>query len=238
MAGYVGILDRVKLLLNANLNDLLDRALNANKPAVFDEQINLLQGSMEKITVALGECLGRERTLDREISDLKAQIEKADGEIDRLLELEEKEGDSSRRASVAALAASRQATYNSLLEMLEFKQEQEGEVQGQSAQLRDAKIKLQARIDMLRAQKGRLLALIAERKAAEAQGRALSDLDLRSRFSPESLLREEQEAVERARGLVTARGISVEQQVDDLLDNNFLQQQLEERRAKRKTSGS
>jgi aryl carrier-like protein len=49
MAGYTSILDRVGLLLSANINDLLDRALNANKPAVFDEQINLLNGSLEKI---------------------------------------------------------------------------------------------------------------------------------------------------------------------------------------------
>ncbi len=98
MAGYVGILDRVKLLLSANLNDLLDRALSANKPAVFDEQINQLQGSLEKITVCLGESIGRERTLDREIGELKQQLDKTDREIDRLLELEERDPDQARRA--------------------------------------------------------------------------------------------------------------------------------------------
>lgn len=238
MAGYVSILDRVKLLLNANLNDLLDRALSANRPAVFDEQINLLQGSLEKITVALGESLGRERTLDREISELKEQMGKADAEIDRLLELEDREVEPARRASISALATSRQSNYNALAEMLEFKQEQLGEAREQADQLRDAKIKLQARIDTLRAQKSRLLALISERKAAEAQGKALADADFRSRFSPEALIREEEEAVERARGLITARGISMEQQIDDLLGNDLLQQQLEERRARRKSSGS
>lgn len=238
MAGYVSILDRVRLLLSANLNDLLDRALNANKPAVFDEQINLLQGSLEKITVALGESLGRERTLEREISELKVQGEKIDGEIDRLLELEEKETDPARRASIAALAASRQANYNSMMEILSFKQEQLEEVQEQAGQLRDAKIKLQARIDTLRTQKSRLLALISERKAAEVQGRALADADFRSRFSPEALIREEEEAVERARGLIAARGISMDQQIDELLGSDLLKQQLEERRARRRSSNS
>ncbi len=233
MAGYTSILDRVGLLLSANINDLLDRALNANKPAVFDEQINLLQGSLEKITVALGESIGRERTLAREIDELRAQIAKMDSEIDRLLEIEGKEADPARRASITTLATTRQANYNTALEVLELKEEQFKEAEEQIGQIRDAKIKLEARIDTLRAQKGKLLALIAERKAAEAQGRALSDADVRSRFSPEALIKEEQEAVERARGIVTARGITVEEQLDDLLGNDALQQQLEERRARR-----
>lgn len=236
MAGYTSILDRVKLLLNANLNDLLDRALNANKPAVFDEQINLLQGSLEKITVALGESIGRERTLDREIAETQEQLAKMDSEIDRLLDLEARESDVARKASITALATTRQANYNTTTEILDLKQEQIAEAREQIAQLRDAKIKLEARIDTFRVQKSRLLALIAERKAADAQGRALSDADVRSRFSPEELIRDEQEAVERARGILTARAITVEQQLDDLLGNDALQDQLEERRARRRSS--
>ena len=233
MAGYTSILDRVGLLLSANINDLLDRALNANKPSVFDEQINLLNGSLEKITVALGESMGRERTLIREIGELKQQMEKMDAEIDRLLELEDQEQDAKRRASITTLATTRQANYNTSQEILDLKEEQLKEADEQNGLLRDAKIKLEARIDTLRAQKGQLLALISERKAAEAQGRALSDADVRSRFSPAALIREEQEAVERARGIVAARGITVDQQLDDLLGNDALQQQLEERRARR-----
>lgn len=234
MAGYEGILGKVKLLLTANVQDLLNRALNTNKPAVFDEQINVLQGSLEKITVCLGESIGREKTLTREVAELKEQLAKVDGEIDRLLEMEEKEDSTVRRATISALATNRQANLNSLSQILELKEEQLTEVENQTAQLQDARIKLAARIDMLRAQKTRLLALIGERKAAEAQGKALSTADILSRFSPESLIREEQEAVERARGIVTARSSTVEQQLDDLLESDTLQRQLEERRARRR----
>jgi phage shock protein A len=234
MAGYEGILGKVKLLLTANIQDLLNRALNTNKPAVFDEQINLLQGSLEKITVALGESLGREKTLTREVGELKETMVKTDTEIDRLLELEEREDDAVKRGKIAALATNRQANYNSTGQILELKEEQLEEVIAQTGQLQDAKIKLSARIDTLRAQKTRLLALISERKAAEAQGRALSTADILSRFSPEGILREEEEALERAKGIVAARSSTVEEQLDDLLGNDALQQQLEERRARRK----
>ena len=233
MAGYEGILGKVKLLLTANVQDLLNRALNTNKPAVFDEQINVLQGSLEKITVCLGESIGREKTLTREVAELKEQLAKVDGEIDRLLEMEEKEDSTVRRATISALATNRQASLNSLSQILELKDEQLAEVGSQTAQLQDARIKLAARIDMLRAQKTRLLALIGERKAAEAQGKALSTADILSRFSPEALIREEQEAVERARGIVAARSSTVEQQLDDLLESDTLRQQLEARRARR-----
>lgn len=238
MAGYEGILGKVKLLLTANIHDLLDRALNTNKPAVFDEQINLLQGSLEKITVCLGESIGREKTLFREADDLKEQLAKIDAEMDKLLDLEEREKDQLKRASISALATNRQASYNSLGQVLELKVDQLADTQAQTVQLQDAKLKLDARVDMLRAQKSRLLALVSERKAAEAQGRVLSTTVLLSRFSPESLIREEEEAVERARGIVTARSGSVEQQIDDLLGNDQLQQQIEERRARRKQASS
>ncbi len=237
MAGYVGILDRVGLLLRANLNDLLDRALSSNKPAVFDEQINLLQGSMEKLTIVLGEAIGRQSTLKREIEETHAQLDKMDEDIDRLLDLEEKEADQAKLASIRTLATSRQANYNSAKEVLELKEDQLTEAEAQAAQLQDAKLKLGARIDTLRAQKSRLLALMAERRAAEAQGQAISDADFRNRFSAESLLRDEEEKVERARGLVAARAVTVETQLDDILGNDLLQQQLEERRARRKSSG-
>lgn len=238
MAGYEGILGKVQLLLKANIHDLLDRALNANKPAVFDEQINLLQGSLEKITVCLGESIGREKTLTREIGDIKEQLARIDGEIDRLLDLEEREQDRLKLASISALAANRQANHNSLGDVLELKEDQLADAQAQTAQLQDAKVKLAARVDILRAQKARLLALVSERKAAEAQGRALSVTELLSRFSPESLIREEEEAVERARGIVAARSSTVEQQIDDLLGNDLLQQQIEERRARRKQASA
>ena len=238
MAGYESILGRVRLLLTANIQDLLSRALNANKPAVFDEQINNLQGSLEKITVALGESIGREKTLNREIAETKDQLAQIDGEIDRILDIEEKELDLSRRATISALATNRQANHNSLSQILELKEDQVGDVQGEIAQLQEAKIKLAARIDTLRAQKSHLMALISERKAAEAQGKALSDADILSRFSPDQLIREEQQAVERARGLVVARSSTVEQQLDDLLGSEVLQQQLEERRARRRSATS
>ena len=237
MAGYEGVLGKVKLLLTANVQDLLNRALNANKPAVFDEQINLLQGSLEKITVALGESIGREKTLTREIAEAEEQLGQMDTQIDKLLELEEKETDQGRLASIRALAASRQASYNSLKEILELKQDQLEDNKPQTAALQEAKIKLSARIDVLRAQRSRLVAVISERRAAEAQGKAISIADLRSRFSPDQLIREEEEALDRARGVITARTSTVEQQLDDLLGNEELQRQLEERRARRKPSG-
>jgi phage shock protein A len=233
MAGYEGILGKVKLLLTANVQDLLNKALNTNKPAVFDEQINMMQGSLETITVALGEAIGREKTLTREIAELKDKLEDIDAEIDKLLDLETRETDANRLASIKTLAVNRQATYNSTQDVLELKETQLKEIGEQKASLQDARVKLAARIETLRAQKTRLLALISERKAAEAQGKALSTADLMSRFSPDELIRDEEAAVERARGIVSARASTVESQIDDLLGNEALEQQLAERRAKR-----
>jgi phage shock protein A len=234
MSGYVGILEKASLLLRANVNDLLDRALGANKPAVFDEQINLLRGSLEKITVCLGEAIGRKTTLNREIDELEGQQAGIDSEIDRLLALAEKETDRLRRSQIEALATSRQSAFNTSVQILELKKSQLEQTVEDEAQLQEAKIKLTARIDTLKVQKNQLLALMAERRAAEAQGRALSDTDIRSRFSPEEMIQQEKDALDRAHGIVTARSGSVSEQIDDILGNDVLQQQLAERRARLK----
>ncbi len=95
-------------------------------------------------------------------------------------------------------------------------------------------MKLGARIDVLRSQRSKLAALIEERKAAEAQGRAIATIDVRSAFSPDALIRSEQEALERQQGIAAARSVALGQNLDDVLGNEALDDQLEALRAERK----
>ena len=55
--------------------------------------------------------------------------------------------------------------------------------------LTEARMGIEARIQMLEAQRSKLEALISARKAAEAQGRALAKIDVYQEFSAEDIMR-------------------------------------------------
>ena len=92
---------------------------------------------------------------------------------------------------------------------------------------------VEARIDMLQAQRSKLEALISARKAAEAQGRALQRIDVYKEFSAEDIMRDEQAALDKAMGRLEARHDTLESSVDRILGSEEVDAQLNERRARR-----
>src|SRR5512146_1394733 len=107
MPSYQSIFDRVGLLVTANVNALLDKALGANSVAVFDEYVNRMNGALDALQTAEGVERGRSKTLDRQIDTLEAEVAQLDEDVDRLL------GQGAR-----ALAAARQAVFNTKSELL------------------------------------------------------------------------------------------------------------------------
>ncbi|MBI2863180.1 MAG: PspA/IM30 family protein [Chloroflexi bacterium] len=237
MAGYDSIFAKVERLFTANIQDLLTRALNSNKLAVFDEEVNRLNGALEQITVAHGESLGREKTLTRELDELEDEVAALSQRLNLALDKEEQATSSSQPTQASQYTALAKATLsqrNTKSEILTSKQHQLEEAKEQIARLYEARVKLGARIDVLRAQRSKLAALIEERKAAAAQGRALGAIDVRSAFSPDALIRSEQEALERQQGIAAARSLTLGQNLDDVLGNEALDEQLDALRVERK----
>lgn len=237
MAGYDSIFAKVERLFTSSIQDLLTRALNANKLAVFDEEVNRLNGALEQITIAHGEALGRDKTLTREIEELDDAVEALTQRVNLALDKEEQaraRDDASQASQYTALAKATLSQKNTKAEILTSKQSQLEDTKEQIARLYEARVKLGARIDVLRSQRSKLDALIQERKAAEAQGKALATIDVRTAFSPDSLIRSEQEAVERQQGIASARAVSLGQHLDDVLGNEALDEQLDVLRAERK----
>src|SRR5512146_1871212 len=101
MPSYQSIFDRVGLLISANVNALLDRALGANSVAVFDEYVNRMNGALDALETAEGVERGRAKTLGRQIDELEADTVRLDSDVDRLLARNER-----------TLAAARQAVFN------------------------------------------------------------------------------------------------------------------------------
>ena len=68
MPSYQSIFDRVGLLIAANVNALLDRALGANSVAVFDEYVNRMNGALGALETAEGVERGRAKTIGPKLS--------------------------------------------------------------------------------------------------------------------------------------------------------------------------
>lgn len=228
-----GILDKVGTLLSANVHALLDSALNLNKLAVFDDAVRRLRDAREEIILAEGDARGRKRTLEREVSEITQEQAKRDQDIDRLLDKADKAPNEAARREAEVAARSMQAVYNDRGAVLKSKMQLLESANTEVPRFAQARLGVEARIQMLESQRSKLEALIAARKAAEAQGRALSRVDVYREFSADDLMREEQAALDRAEGRLTARQDTLADTVDRLLGSDELDQQLAERRARR-----
>ncbi len=233
-----GIFEKVGTLLSANVHALLDSVLNLNKMAVFDETVRKLREAREEIIAAEGDARGRLRTLEREISEVTQEQAKRDQDIDRLLaRADAVSTDEATKRECETAARSLQAVYNERNGVLASKQQLLQSVQLEVPRLAQSRVAVEARIQMLEAQRSKLEALISARKAAEAQGKALSKIDIYREFSADDMTRDEQAALDRAQGRLEARQATMDSAVDRLLGSEELDQQLAERRARR-TAGS
>src|SRR5256885_183007 len=101
MSGYQSLWDKIGILISANLNGLVNRALSMNSVAVFDEYLNRMHAELAALQSAEGFERGRTKTLTRQIATLEAECARYDQDVNRLLLRGERN-----------LAAGRQATLN------------------------------------------------------------------------------------------------------------------------------
>lgn len=223
MAGYQSIFDRVTLLVTANINALLDRALGANSVAVFDEYINRMNGALDALQTAEGVERGRSKTLARQVSDLEAQCRQLDQDVDRLLERGER-----------TLAAARQAVLNSKMQLLEQMREDYANSQNEVAKLADSRAKLSAQIEVSQAKRMQLVGLIEQKKAAELRYKAQAGAHVAApdRMKTDEILERARQEKEIAEGKNEAAAATIDARIDEILGTDEIEWQLREREAK------
>jgi len=223
MAGYQSILDRVGLLITANLNALIDRALGANSVAVFDEYLNRMHGALDALTTAEGVERGRSRTVTRQLSELDVEIRKLDGDVDRLLERGER-----------TLAAARQAVLNTKTNLRADLQEDLERSRAEVEKLADARAKLQAQIEVTRAKRQELVSLMEQRKAAELRYRAQAGAHAATpgTLRTDEILERARQEVEVAEGKNEALASTLDARIDEILGAEEIEAQLQEREAR------
>ena len=223
MPSYQSTLDRVGLLISANVNALINKALNANSVAVFDEYISRMNRALDALESAEGVERGRGKTLARQIDELRADCTRLDSDVDRLLARGER-----------ALASARQAVYNTKSQLLAQVEEDQADCQREIGKLGDSRAKLSAQIEVSQAKRQQLISYIEQKKAAELryQAQAGAHVSTPERLRVDDILEKARQELEISEGKNEAAAATLDSRIDELLGADDIELQLQEREAR------
>lgn len=160
------LLEKVSILIKANMHYMVDQALKANSVAVFDQYIREIENNLEELGDAVATVGGQVKTIQRKRDEYQAQADKLDRDIDLFLT----EGNES-------LAVAAQAKLNSVRRTVATYSEQLVTLEREYQNLRDAKLKLEAKLATTKQEKEELQALLDLAKAKEISNKTIRSLD-------------------------------------------------------------
>jgi len=161
-----GIGSKVRTIVLSNAHSLLDKVIDMNSIGAVKQGIRDLEESIEDLEEASAQAAGYVRTITREASELEAQANELDHNIDFILGDEDENNDH--------LAIPLQARLDGINQQLEEKSGEIPESQTVASQLAEAVSNLRAKHAGMVQQLSKLEALDREAKAKEAAATALS----------------------------------------------------------------
>lgn len=216
------LLSKVQTLISASLHALVDSALKANSVAVFDEYVRQAQNNLDELEDALVTVRGQLKTLQRKYEMLQAEAEQLDADIDRLLKLGKED-----------LAAAAQAQYNSKTELAQEYKEQLEKQQAEADKLADARLKLEAKLNMVKQEREQVVALIELARSKEIAAQSIRSLDDLEGLGDADIARVTEQIrarLDRADAEMEIKAMRLEVQMDEVLGKDRLEQQLAERK--------
>jgi phage shock protein A len=216
------LLDKVAILIKANLHYLVDQALKQNSLAVIDQYIREVENNLDKLEDAAATVGGQVKTLKRKFDEFQTKADELDRNIDILLQEGREE-----------LAVAAQSKLNSTQRLADNYREQHERQRAEYEKLMDAKLKLEAKLTTIKQEREELQALLDLARAKELTAKAISSLDdlvgagdddvgrlaesIRTRLDKAS-----------ARGEMAASRLDA--QMDEVLERTTIDAQLAERR--------
>lgn len=216
------LLSKVQTLVSANLHALVDRALQANSVAVFDEYIRQAENNLDDLEDALVTVKGQVKTLDRRHKLFQVEAEQLDADIDQLLKLGKEE-----------LAMAAQSQYNSKAELAEEYKQQWEKQKIEAEKLGEARVKLEAKLSTIKQEREHLLALLELAKSKEIASDAIRSLDDLQGIGDSDIARLGEQIrarLDRADADVEMKTASLDAQLDEVLGKDRLEKQLAERK--------
>jgi phage shock protein A len=160
------LLEKIQVLVSADLNRLVDRALRTNEPAVFRHHIRELQSLQEQLSSQMVSLRAELTQMRRRSDEQQALVTKQDQEVDELLRsgLQEEALAAQDRLNQARLAAAR------LTEQVE-------RLEGEYASLTESQARVEARVTALQQHEPAVDGLVGLARAKELTAAAQQSLD-------------------------------------------------------------
>jgi phage shock protein A len=216
------LLGKVQTLVSASLHAMVDNALKANSVAVFDEYIRQAENNLDELEDALVTVRGQVKTLQRKYEMFQAEAGQIDADIDRLLKLGKED-----------LAVAAQAQYNSKAELGQDYKEQWEKQQVEADKLTNARLKLEAKLTMIKQEREQIVALIELARSKEIAAKTIRSLDDLAGLGDADIGRVTEQIrarLDRADAEIDITATSLETQMDEVLGKERLTDQLTERK--------
>jgi len=160
------LLEKIQTLVSADLNRLVDRALQSNEAAVFQQHIRELQTLQEQLSDQLARLRAEITQMHRRSDEQQALVVKQDQEVDQLLQagLHEDALAAQDRLNQTRLAAARLT-------------EQVDRLEAEYAQMVEAQAQLEARVTALQQSEPEVDGLVGLARAKQLTAAAMASLD-------------------------------------------------------------
>jgi phage shock protein A len=220
------LLEKVQILISADLNRLVDRALDSNEPAVFQHHIREMQELQQQLNDQLVSVRAELTELRRRSDEQQALVVKQDAEVDQLLQADLQED---------ALAAQDRLNQNRLT-AARMTEQLDG-LEARYAEMVEAQAGINARVTTLQQSAPEFDGLVGLARAKDLTAAAMQSVDdLSGTGDPD---------VARVVGSIRSRLAEAEAQIQELqqralthgetpevLKRKELEAQLEERKAR------
>jgi len=223
------LLEKVATLISANLHALVDQALKSNSLAVIDQYIRQVEDHLDDLEDAAATVGGEVKSIKRKLDEQ----EKRAAELDRAVDAFLLEGNE-------ATATATQSKLNSTRRLIETYREQLTRLETEYQKLLDARVKLEARLGIMKQQREELQALMELARSKETAVKAMRGLDDLMGSGDADIGRLAQSIYARLDKAATAaemRAASLDEQIDQVLDRSAIDAQLAERKKKLGLSG-
>ncbi len=215
------LFERVGVLISANLNALVTRAMKANSIAVVDEYIRRVEDQLEELEDATATVGGNLKTLQRKRDEFQAKADELDRNIDLFLQQGRED-----------LATAAQSRFNMFKRMADGYAEQAKGQEAEYQKLLDAKLKLEAKLTEIRQERVELQAKLELAKSKETTHKAVEGVS--GVTVADAGLDDMREEIEKRLDKASAQGEldakRLDNQMSEVLEEHNLSIQLQERK--------
>ena len=216
------LLEKTQTLIQANLHQMVDKALEQNSVAVMKQYIRDAEKNLDELEDAAATVGGEVKTLERRYKQYKKEADQLDRNIDALL-----------MQGKTDLAGAAQNELNSKRRLQEQYHEQWVRQQREYESLLNARLKLEAKLKTIRQEQKEMESLLRLAKSKETTVKAIKSLDDLQGVGDGDMARLRDSIysrLDKASAQSEMYADRLDNQLDDALGKSEIELQLEERK--------